>query len=190
VVGGVLAALLAGAELSLGSMVGLLAVLALATRTTVLSVRHLQQMDRGHNGGLGSTLVRQGAQERLVPILTTSAAVAALALPLVALGTRAGLEVVHPMAVVLLGGVVSATLVTLFALPGLYLRSGASTSPPELEGIQVTRFAGTEHDAEPGRLAVPTPGNGEKTVATPGNGQKTVIYHGTAPDVLTQETER
>jgi Cu/Ag efflux pump CusA len=189
-VGGVLAALVAGAELSLGSMVGLLAVLAIAARTTILSIRHLQQMDRGHNGGFGVALVREGAQERLVPILTTGAAVALLALPLVALGTRPGLEVVHPMAVVLLGGIVSATLVSLFALPGLYLRHGASTSPPEeLVGVRVTQFSGTEHDAEPGRLAVPTSGNGEKTVATPGNGPKTV-YNGTAPDVLTQETER
>jgi CzcA family heavy metal efflux pump len=118
-VGGVLAALLADAELSLGSMLGLLALLGIAARTSVLLVRHFQ--DRPAN--------ERGAGERLVPVVTTAAALALLALPFVVLGTRPGLEIVHPMAVVILGGLVTATFASLFLLPAAYLRVALPGEP-------------------------------------------------------------
>ena len=188
-VGGVLAVLVAGAELSLGSMTGFLALLALAVRTTVLSVRHLEQMEHRHNGDFGPTVVRQGAQERLAPILTTATAVALLALPFVLLGTRPGLEIVHPMAVVLVGGILSATLVSLFALPGLYVRHGAGGSPPaEWDDARVMQLFGGEPDAAPGVVAGPRPGDGKKIVAMDGPAPEAM--DGPAPDLPSRETER
>ncbi|HKH18263.1 MAG TPA: efflux RND transporter permease subunit [Solirubrobacteraceae bacterium] len=117
--GGVIAALLAGAELSLGSMLGLLALLGLAARTSVLLVRHFQ--DRPAD--------ERAAGERLVPIVTTAAALLLLMLPFVLLGTRPGLEVVHPMAVVILGGLFTATFVSLFLLPATYARVAVAAAP-------------------------------------------------------------
>jgi CzcA family heavy metal efflux pump len=127
-VGGVLAALIAGAELSLGSLIGLLALFTIAARHGVLLIRHLQDIRRGGEA-FGSWHVRRGARERLAPLLTTASAVALIALPFVVLGTRPGLEVVHPMAVVVLGGLVTALFLSLFVLPALYLQIGAGDRP-------------------------------------------------------------
>jgi Cu/Ag efflux pump CusA len=128
--GGVLAVLIGGGTLSLGSTIAFIGLLGIAARTSVLSIRQMQRGD--------------GAQERLGPVLTTAAAVALLMLPLAALGARPGLEVVHPMAVVMLGGLVSTTLVSLFLLPALYGRIGDGGLPADLEweGVLVTQFAG------------------------------------------------
>jgi CzcA family heavy metal efflux pump len=134
-VGGALAALVDGAEMSLGSLIGFLALFGLAVRHGVLVLRHFQDLERYEGETFGSQLVRRGAQERLTPILTTASVLAVVALVFVALGTRPGLEIVQPMAIVLLGGLVTTTLVSLFVLPTLYLRFGGRqlTLSPEEE---------------------------------------------------------
>ena len=70
----------------------------------------------------GPALVLRGASERLAPILMTALATALAILPLVVLGDRPGHEIEHPMAVVILGGLVTSTLLNLFLVPTLYLR--------------------------------------------------------------------
>ena len=74
-------------------------------------------------------LVVRGSRERFAPVLTSVFATVLAFLPLVVAGEIAGLELVHPMAVVILGGLVTSTLLTLFVVPPLYLRYGASSSP-------------------------------------------------------------
>jgi Cu/Ag efflux pump CusA len=162
-VGGAVAALIAGAELSLGSIVGLLALFGIAARGNLLVVRHFQRLeDEGH--ALDADLVRRGARERLGPIVTTAAALALVALPFVVMGTRPGLEVVHPMAVVILGGLVSTTFLSLFVLPALYLRY-ASRRTPDLapEDELMHRWAGVTPEA----AAAPVGANGDPVVAEP-----------------------
>jgi Cu/Ag efflux pump CusA len=68
--------------------------------------------------------VLRGARERLAPILMTSLATGLALVPLVVLGTRPGHEIEHPLAVVILGGLFTSTLLSLFVLPSLYLRFG------------------------------------------------------------------
>jgi CzcA family heavy metal efflux pump len=142
-VGGVLAALIAGAELSLGSFIGFLAVFALATRTGVLLISHLQGLER-EGADVGPDHVERGARERLAPILTTAAATAAVMLPFVIAGTAPGLEVVHPMAVVVLGGLVSSALLSLFVLPALFLRFGGGEPKLSPEEELMHRWAAVE----------------------------------------------
>jgi Cu/Ag efflux pump CusA len=72
----------------------------------------------------GRELVLRGARERLAPILMTSLATGLALVPLVVLGTRPGHEIEHPLAVVILGGLFTSTLLSLFVLPSLYLRFG------------------------------------------------------------------
>jgi CzcA family heavy metal efflux pump len=131
--GGVLAALIGGAELSLGSLIGFVALLGLAARTNVLLIRRFQDRERGGES-FGSQLVERAAGERLAPILTSASAIALVMLPFVVAGAPPGLEVVHPMAVAVLGGLVTSTLLSLFVLPALYLRFGGhqpTVSPEE-----------------------------------------------------------
>ncbi len=85
--------------------------------------RYLEQVE-GEPFGLG--LILRGAGERLSPILMTTLSTAFALLPLVVPGSIPGHEVEHPMAVAILGGVVTSTLLSLFVVPVLYLRFGAT----------------------------------------------------------------
>ena len=136
-VGGVLAAFIDGAALSLGSLIAFLALLGIAARNGIMLIHRCQQL-RADVAlvGFGVELVRRGSQDRLGPVLTTASALALLVLPFVIMGNVAGLEIVHPMAIVLLGGLVTTTFISLFVLPALYLRFGAGAQPdvePEVE---------------------------------------------------------
>jgi len=85
-------------------------------------------VERADGMPFGEPLVRRGARDRLQPTGASVLSLMALAVPFVVLGDRAGLEVVGSMAGVLIGGLVSTTLITLFLLPALYLRFGAGTA--------------------------------------------------------------
>jgi Cu/Ag efflux pump CusA len=135
-VGGVIAALIDGAELSLGAMLGLLALLGIAVRISVLLVRHFQ--DRPQD--------ERGAGARLMPAVTSIAALMLLAIPFVALGGRPGLEVVQPLATVLLGGLLTLAFVTLFVLPAVYVRLGVPPPTPRAAAL-VRPLPGAERDA-------------------------------------------
>jgi CzcA family heavy metal efflux pump len=163
-VGGVIAALIAGAELSLGSMLGLLALLGIGVRTSVLLVRHLQ--DRPTH--------ERGAGDRLAPVATTAVALALLALPFVLLGTRPGLEIVHPMAVAILGGLVTATFASLFLLPATYARAAVPTEPPAVPGAVVREWTGTEPEVVrvAGDGAGATDGDGARPPARDGGSER------------------
>ncbi|MEE8567842.1 MAG: efflux RND transporter permease subunit, partial [Anaerolineales bacterium] len=125
--GGIVSAFLAGGEISLGSLFGFLAVLAIAVRYNVVFTRHLQYMEQEESIKFGPELVVRGAAERLRPILMTAFAVGLAVLPMVVAGAIPGLEILQPMAIVILGGLVTTTLLSLFVLPALYLRYGMKT---------------------------------------------------------------
>ena len=127
-VGGVLAAKLNGGELSLGSMVGFLTVFGICARNGILMVSHFQHLEREEGEIFGPALVLRGAKERLAPILMTASATGLALVPLIIAGSRPGHEIEHPMAVVILGGLVTSALLNLFVLPSLYLRFGRATS--------------------------------------------------------------
>jgi Cu/Ag efflux pump CusA len=130
--GGALGALADGGELSLGSLIGFFAVLGIFARSSVLLINHFQQLERNEGEAFGPGLALRGARERLSPILGTALATGLALLPLVVLGEIPGYELVHPLAVVVLGGLVTSTLISLLVLPPLYVRFG-SRLEPELE---------------------------------------------------------
>lgn len=121
-VGGVIAAHMSGGILSLGSLVGFLTVMGIAARNGILLINHCQHLEQFEGMPFGRDLVLRGAAERLSPILMTTLATALALVPLVVMGNRPGHEIEHPMAVVILGGLVTSTLVNLFIVPPLYLR--------------------------------------------------------------------
>ncbi len=127
--GGILGALLDGGIISLGSLMGFLGVLAIAVRHGIMLIRHYQHLEEQEGEPFGPGLVLRGTRERFAPILITAASTAAAMVPLVVLGDIAGLEIVHPIAVVILGGLVTATLFSLHVVPALYLRFGTKREP-------------------------------------------------------------
>ena len=127
-VGGVLAATVGGGAISLGSLVGFLTVMGIAARNGILMIAHCQHLERREGETFGPELVLRGAKERLAPILMTTLATGLAIVPLVVLGNIPGHEIEHPMAVVILGGLFTSTLLNLFVVPSLYLRFGRSSS--------------------------------------------------------------
>jgi CzcA family heavy metal efflux pump len=121
-VGGVLAALATGGVLSLGSLVGFLTVFGIAARNGIMMINHYQHLEQHEGEPFGRGLVLRGARERLAPIVMTSGALGLALVPLVVAGDIPGHEIEHPMAVVILGGLVTSTLLNLFLVPSLYLR--------------------------------------------------------------------
>jgi CzcA family heavy metal efflux pump len=125
-VGGVLAAWVGGGIISLGSLVGFFTVFGIAARNGILLVNHWQHLEEEEGMEFGPALVIRGARERLSPILMTSLATGLALVPLVILGDRPGHEIELPLAVVVLGGLVTSTLLNLVVVPSLYLRWGKS----------------------------------------------------------------
>jgi CzcA family heavy metal efflux pump len=125
-VGGALAAWLAGGILSLGSLVGFYTVFGIAARNGILMINHFQHLEREEGVVFGPALVLRGARERLSPILMTTLATGLALLPLAITGNIPGHEIEHPLAVVVVGGLVTSTLLNLFVVPSLYLRFGKS----------------------------------------------------------------
>jgi len=121
-VGGILAVFATGGVVSLGGLLGFFTVFGIAARNGILLVNHLQHLERFEGETFGPSLVLRGARERLAPILMTSLATALAVVPLVALGDRPGHEVEYPLAIVILGGLATSTLLNLFVVPSLYLR--------------------------------------------------------------------
>lgn len=128
-VGGVVAILLSGGIISLGSLFGLMMVLALAVRNGVSLIIHLRRLEAHEGVAFGRDLALRGAGERLGAILTTAAVTMVFLLPLAFAGQRPGTEILQPMAIVTLGGLITATALNLFVLPALYLRFGSSPAP-------------------------------------------------------------
>jgi CzcA family heavy metal efflux pump len=130
-IGGVAGAFLTGGILSLGSLVGFVTVLGIAARNGIMLLSHYRHLEQSEHETFGASMILRGAEERLAPILMTASCAALALLPLVVKGNVPGHEIEYPMAVVILGGLVTSTLLNLFLMPALYGRFGhAKTSVP------------------------------------------------------------
>ena len=132
-IGGIIAAYIAGGELSLGSLVGFFTVLGIVARNGIMLISHYQHLEHEEGMVLGKELVLRGAQERLIPISMTVLTTGLALVPLIVSGSIPGQEIEYPMAIVILGGLITATLLNLLVVPSLYLRfakpRGAGPTP-------------------------------------------------------------
>jgi len=127
-IGAVAGVLLMGGVFSIATMVGFITLTGIAARNGIMMINHFQHLERYEGEPFGLHLVLRGASERLRPILMTTAAAGLAIVPLVIYGNLPGHEIEYPMAVVILGGLVTSTLLNLFVLPALYLRFGAGAA--------------------------------------------------------------
>ncbi|MGH8583474.1 MAG: efflux RND transporter permease subunit, partial [Gammaproteobacteria bacterium] len=132
--GGVLAALLSGGSLSIGSLVGFVSLFGISMRNSILMISHYEDLvaQEGMEWGLDAAV--RGATERLLPILMTALVVALGLLPIAIGGAEAGQEIEGPMAIVILGGLVTSTVLNLLVLPTLALRYGGFFSSSRAPG--------------------------------------------------------
>jgi len=138
-VGGIVMTWLWDDTASLGAIMGLVAVFAIAVRNGVLLIGRYQHLEEVEGMQPGPELILRGTQERLTPILVTAVAVAMVMLPFAIMGDEPGLELVEPMAFAILGGLVTTLVVNLFILPSLYLwvAHGSPAPSPTAESIAV-----------------------------------------------------
>ena len=123
--GGALATAASVGVVSLGTLVGLITVLGVAARNGILLIAHYRHLEHEEGVPFGPELLLRGASERLTPILMTALSTGLALVPLVVAGGTAGHEIEYPMAVVILGGLVSSTLLNLFVTPAIVLGSRA-----------------------------------------------------------------
>jgi HME family heavy-metal exporter len=123
-IGGVVGLWLAGAPLSVASLVGFITLTGIASRNGILKVSHYLNLAREKGQWQARELLLQGALERLTPVLMTASVAALALLPLVLSSDAPGKEILHPVAVVIFGGLASSTLLDAFITPILFQRYG------------------------------------------------------------------
>jgi CzcA family heavy metal efflux pump len=121
-IGGVAASALTGATLTLGAMVGFVALFGMAARNTILLVSHYNHLVQAEGQTWGLETALRGSEERLTPVLLTALMTALALLPVAIQLHQPGHEIEGPMAVVILGGLVSSTIVSLLLVPPLAAR--------------------------------------------------------------------
>ena len=117
--GGIFALTLADIPLSLGALVGLVALFGISTRNAIMMISHYEHLVLSEGLPWNRETAIRGAGERLIPVLMTALVTALALLPIALKPTAAGQEIEGPMAIVILGGLVSSTLLTLLLLPAL-----------------------------------------------------------------------
>jgi Cu/Ag efflux pump CusA len=136
-VGGVLAVFATGGLLSLGSLVGFVTLFGIATRNAVMLVSHYDHLVRVEGVPWGPDAATRGALERLGPILMTALVTGLGLLPLAIGSGDPGREIEGPMAIVILGGLATSTVLTLFVLPTLALRIGRFNDRRDLDAEEI-----------------------------------------------------
>ena len=124
-IGGVAGVFLAGGVLSVASMIGFITLFGIATRNGIMLVSHIHHLMREEGVTDFREAVERGARERVVPILMTALAAGLALIPLALGGGRSGSEIQTPMAIVILCGLMTSTLLNMVVVPVLYMRYGA-----------------------------------------------------------------
>jgi HME family heavy-metal exporter len=139
-IGAVLAIWISGQPLSVATLVGFVTLTGIAARNGILKISHYLNLALHEGEKWGLALVLRGSAERLTPVLMTALAAGLALIPLTIGADAPGKEILHPVAVTILGGLVSATLLDTFVTPILFHRFGR----PALERLRVEAEAARE----------------------------------------------
>ena len=121
-VGGVIAMWLTGQSLSVASMVGFISLGGIAARNGILLVSHYLHLMREEGEHFGKEMIVRGSLERLAPVLMTALTAGIGLVPLVLGGQQPGREILYPVATVILGGLITATICEYVVHPGIFFR--------------------------------------------------------------------
>ncbi len=124
-IGGVIGVYLSGGELSIAAIIGFITLFGIATRNGVMMVAHIQNLVRHEGVTDVLTAVKRGAVERVIPILMTALATGLALVPLALSVGEPGSEIQAPMAIVILFGLLSSTVLNMLVVPALYVRFGS-----------------------------------------------------------------
>ncbi|MCW3079195.1 efflux RND transporter permease subunit [Segetibacter sp.] len=122
--GCIIAAWISGGVLSLGSLVGFVTVIGIAARNAIMLISHYRHLETEEGETFNLHMIVRGAMERMTPILMTAIAAALALMPIIIGGNKPGHEIEYPMAIVIVGGLITSTILNLFFLPLIYWRFG------------------------------------------------------------------
>jgi len=134
-VGGVLAVFASGGSTSIGSWVGFVTLFGISTRNSIMLISHYEHLVEKEGCAWSLETVVRGANERLVPILMTALVTALGVLPLALGSGEAGREIEGPMAIVILGGLITSTMLNLLVLPAFAWKWGRFSTPSATEDL-------------------------------------------------------
>jgi HME family heavy-metal exporter len=138
-IGSVAALWIAGQPLSVASMIGFITLTGIASRNGILKISHYINLALHENMPFGRELVVRGSLERMTPVLMTALSAGLALLPLMIDASAPGKEVLHPVAITIFGGLVSATLLDAFLTPILFLRFGGKPLARLLEDARAAQ---------------------------------------------------
>ncbi len=127
-IGAVVAVVVTGGTFSIASIVGFIAVAGIASRNTILMISHYFHLMAEEGEGFTKEMIVRGSLERLVPVLMTALTAGLALVPLILAGGEPGKEILHPVATVIVGGLVSSTLLDIVVTPAAFWLLGRSAA--------------------------------------------------------------
>ena len=143
-IGSVAALWLAGQPLSVASMIGFITLTGIATRNGILKVSHYINLALHESMPFGRELVVRGSLERMTPVLMTALSAGFALIPLMVDASAPGKEILHPVAITIFGGLVTATLLDALLTPALFLRYGRKPLDRLLHAAKAEQAGGRE----------------------------------------------
>ncbi|MDP2313037.1 MAG: efflux RND transporter permease subunit [Pseudomonadota bacterium] len=137
-IGSVAAIWISGQPLSVATLVGFITLCGIASRNTILMISHYIHLVRHEGESFGPEMVIRGSLERLVPVAMTALCAGIALIPLAFAGGTPGKEILTPVAQVILGGLLSSTLLDMVVTPTVFLRYGGNALRSLVAGSEVT----------------------------------------------------
>jgi Cu/Ag efflux pump CusA len=123
-IGGLLLTFVMTQNVSIATLVGFIAVAGIAARNSVMLISHYLHLMRHENESFGRSMIERGTLERLVPVLMTALSAGIALIPLVLAAGEPGKEILHPIAIVIVGGLITSTLLGLGVTPAVFYAFG------------------------------------------------------------------